>query len=377
MNFRYFFAALFFTTFLQFQTQAQLKINDKVYQISGQTNSLEVGTEIKLYSFDPITQTNNELDKAVAKEDGTYNLSFLFENPDLYKVSFGRTQSVMLAIDKGQNDIQLNIEGTKGGFVRIEGSSDSEILQGYETFRKESVARLVHPTYATMREAKGDTKAEVAAVQAYGHASKEHRKELIDYALKNMGTSVALYGTMLRWTGDEEVANLEKLVGDFKAEHPEMPMTEMMENKLNRYKSVALGVIAPEIILPDSTGKTLNINDLKGKYTLIDFWASWCGPCLLQVPDLKEAYDDYHEKGFEIIGVSVDKKGKRWKNTIQKYEMNWPHLSDLKGWESKAARDYNVTFIPFNLLLDEEGRIIAKNLHSAELQEKLAELLGN
>ena len=118
-----------------------------------------------------------------------------------------------------------------------------------------------------------------------------------------------------------------------------------------------------------------NLNELLGKYTLIDFWASWCSPCLLQVPDLKEAYNNYHEKGFEIIGISVDSKEKRWKSAIRKYDMNWPHLSDLKGWKSKASEDYNVTFIPFNMLLDENGKIIAKNLHSNELQDKLNELL--
>ena len=369
---------IFITSTLLFQSkiQAQQRHSENIYTLSGKVDSLAAGAIITLSSYDPISQESKELDKATLSEKGTYNLSFLFQHADLFKVSFGKTQSVLVAIDKGQKEVILNVEGKKKGYVETKGSPDSEILLGYEAFRKESLSRLISPTYATMRAAKGDAEKEVAAVQAYGHASELHRKELIDYALKNIGTSIALYGSVLRWTGDEEIGNLEKLVSDFKAVHPDLPMTKVMEEKLNRFKQVAIGVIAPSIELPDTSGVMKTMDNLKGKYTLVDFWASWCGPCLLQVPDLKKAYGNYQDKGFEIIGVSVDAREKRWKTAIKKYDMNWPHLSDLEGWKSTAARDYNVTFIPFNILIDEEGKIIAKNLHSAALQEKLKELFG-
>jgi peroxiredoxin len=348
-----------------------------IYNITGTVDSLDVGTTVLLYKFDPITQSTKELDKSPIAKDGSYDLSFLFQEADLFQVRFGRAQSVLLAIDKGQQNIKLEVEGKKKGYVRIEGSPDSELLQGYEAFRGESLARLITPTYATMRDAKGDTEKEVAAVQAYGHASEEHRSELIDYALKNMGTSVALYGTVLRWTGDKEIENLEILVNNFKKAHPDLTMTKVMEDKLNRFKNMAIGVVAPDFSLPDSAGTVFTRKDLNAKYTLLDFWASWCSPCLLQVPDLKKAHDIYHEKGFDIVGISVDKDKRRWQSAIKRFDMNWLHLSDLKGWRSQTARDYNVTFIPFNLLIDANGKIIGKNLHSAALQGKLKELLGD
>lgn len=356
--------------------QAQQKHSTNIYNITGKVDSLAAGTTVVLFNFDPITQSTKELDKSPIKEDGSYDLSFLFQEADLFQVRFGRAQTVLLAIDEGQQHIRLDVAGKKKGSVRIEGSADSELLQGYEAFRAESLARLITPTYATMRDAKGDTEKEVAAVQAYGHASEAHRIELIDYALKNMGTSVALYGTVLRWTGDSALDNLEILVNNFKKAHPDLMMTKVMEDKLNRFRNIAIGVVAPDFSLPDTSGTLMTRKDLKGKYTLLDFWASWCSPCLLQVPDLKNAYDNFHQKGFDIVGISVDKDERRWKSAIKCFEMNWPHLSDLKGWKSETARDYNVTFIPFNLLIDAEGRIIGKNLHSAELQAKLRELLG-
>ncbi|RMF32556.1 MAG: TlpA family protein disulfide reductase [Bacteroidetes bacterium] len=153
-------------------------------------------------------------------------------------------------------------------------------------------------------------------------------------------------------------------------------MTHAMQAKLERFKKVALGAPAPALTLPDTSGQEHKLHELRGTVTLLDFWASWCSPCLRQIPDLKEAYAKWHERGFEIIGISVDSKAERWKAAIRKYEMNWPQLSDVKGWASRAAAEYNVTFIPFNFLLDAEGRILAKNLHSGALDAKLAELLG-
>jgi peroxiredoxin len=348
------------------------------YSISGQVENPVDSGIVTLSLFDPVTQKKTELSTNMMDTSGHYQLSFDFTEPDLFRLDFPNRQSVMLVIGEGQKDIKVNVEGKRNGNVEIIGSEDSEKLLGYDIFRNDSNKRLIKPAYDAMRAAtdKGDTQGEVEAVQAYGKASYEHRKELIDYSMDNIGNSIALYGTMLRWTGDDEVEKLEKLVKDFEKAHPNLTMTSVMVDKVARYKKVAIGAIAPDFTLADTSGNNLNLKDLKGKYTLLDFWASWCSPCLLQVPDLKEAYGMYHEKGFEIVGVSVDSKGDRWKKAINKYEMNWPHVSDLKGWGSETAADYNVTFIPFNMLIDSEGKIIAKNLHSKELQGKLAELFS-
>lgn len=348
------------------------------YQISGMVENPVDSGMITLSLFDPITQEKTELASNMMDSIGNYLLSFEFTEPDLFRLDFPNRQSVMLVVGEGQKEIKVNVEGKRNGNVEISGSEDSQKLLGYDIFRNDSNKRLIRPAYDAMRAATeaGDTKGEVEAVLAYSKASNDHRKELIDYTKDNIGTSLAFYGTMLRWTGDDEVSKLENLVSDFEKVHPNLKMTKVMKDKVARYKKVAIGAVAPEFTLPDTAGNDMNINDLKGKYTLLDFWASWCSPCLLQVPDLKEAYDVYHDKGFEIVGVSVDSKGDRWKKAIEKYEMNWPHVSDLKGWGSETASDYNVTFIPFNMLIDSEGKIIAKNLHSKELQSKLAELFS-
>ena len=361
------------------ESTSQPNEENNTYKISGTVENTDEDGQIILSLFDPVSQNKTALDTTSIDDNKKYELEFEFNEADLFRVDFPNKQYVMLAIDKGQNNITLNAEGKRNGAVEIIGSPDSKKLLEYDSFRAESNARLIKPTYDAMRAA-GETNSnpeeEIKAVDAYVKASKVHRKELIDFTEKNIGTSVALFGTVLRWTGDEEVARLDKLVTEFKAVHPDLKMTKVMEDKVNRYKKVAIGVKAPSIAENDSSGVVVNLNEAKGKVTLIDFWASWCGPCLRQIPDLKDAYALYHKKGFEIFGVSVDSKGDKWKASIDKYEMDWPNVSNLKGWGSEAAADYNVTFVPFNVLLDEQGNIIAKNLHSKELQGKLAELLN-
>jgi len=148
-----------------------------------------------------------------------------------------------------------------------------------------------------------------------------------------------------------------------------------MEEKVSRYRSVAVGSTIPALVQNDTTGTAIDIEDHLGTYTLIDFWASWCSPCILQIPDIKDALSQYGDRGFAVFGVSFDSNADRWKSAIVKHELDWPHVSDVEGWQSQQATDFNVTFIPFNLLVDSEGKIVAKNLHSKTLLGKLDELL--
>lgn len=351
--------------------------NDNQYVISGVITEAEDGGDIVLSIFDPISQTKTEIGSTTTNAEGRYSLEYTYKEPDLYRLDIYKKQSVMLVIGEGQHNIQLDADGISKGKVVIKGSLDSKLLQSYDNFRLESNARLVKPTYTAMREASKseDHEAEIEAVESYAHASEAHRVELLDFTEQELRHSIALYGSMLRWTGDEEIERLDNLVKAFKAKHPDLKMTKVMEDKVDRFRSVALGAITPNITLPDSAGILTNLKDIKGEYTLIDFWASWCGPCLLQIPDLKDAYDEFGNLGFEILGVSIDNNESRWLKAIQKYDMQWPQLSDLKGWGSEAAADYNVTFIPFNVLIDNNGKIIAKNLHSKALNKKLHELL--
>ncbi len=145
-----------------------------------------------------------------------------------------------------------------------------------------------------------------------------------------------------------------------------------------REKATQVGGTAPNFSASTPDGKTLSLNDIKGKITLIDFWASWCGPCRRENPNVVKVYKEFHDKGLEIISVSLDRNGQkdRWIKAIEDDKMTWHHISNLKYWQDPIAKMYNVRGIPATFLLDAEGKIIAKNLRGPALGDKVAELLN-
>jgi peroxiredoxin len=144
----------------------------------------------------------------------------------------------------------------------------------------------------------------------------------------------------------------------------------------NAEASTAIGAFAPDLSFPSPDGKTIKLSELRGKIVLLDFWASWCGPCRRENPSVVAAYNKFKDKGFTIYSVSLDQDGGKWKAAIDQDGLLWPnHVSDLGGWQSAPARIYGVNSIPAQFLLDKDGKIIAKNLRGEQLEQKLAELL--
>ena len=155
------------------------------------------------------------------------------------------------------------------------------------------------------------------------------------------------------------------------------PGREKVKKLLASYELRHPGLMYKELTMEDLNGKQVKLSDWvgKGKYVFVDFWASWCGPCRKEMPNVVEAYNRYKNKGLEIVGVSFDSNKLQWSAAVEKLGMTWPQMSDLKGWECAAAKVYGIRSIPSNILIDPQGKIVAMDLRGSKLQTVLAELI--
>jgi len=175
---------------------------------------------------------------------------------------------------------------------------------------------------------------------------------------------------------DRDLAEVEKMYEGLTPRIKNAYLGRKLKTSIDNIKKTSIGSVAPDFTLQAPDGKDVSLSDYRGKIVLLDFWASWCGPCLREVPNVKKVYDKFHDKGFEILSVSLDDKKDNWVNAIEKNDLNWGHVSSLKGWSCPVAKLYNVSGVPAMLLLDKEGKIVATKLRGDLLMEKVAEQFG-
>lgn len=167
----------------------------------------------------------------------------------------------------------------------------------------------------------------------------------------------------------------KRLLKKYESTYPKL--IAPLKKKINTTTGFGQGEIAPDFVQKTPDGEDLKLSDLRGKIVLVDFWASWCGPCRRENPHVKKLYEKYNHRGFEILGVSLDRTKASWERAIKQDGLEWEHVSDLKGWKNEVAKMYSVSSIPHTILLDQEGRIIARKLRSPQLEQVLAEIFGS
>lgn len=314
------------------------------------------------------------IDTFTLADDNSFKETLEVKEPGFYRLNLYGQQYAMLVLDNEDVHIQADMSSQEP--VKIEGSEDTDylveinrIIQG-----NQQEVRALEEQFLEAR--KNDEQARMKALQAEYMAMEEKKREQVKEAMRGMNSSIAqIYGVnYLDKEGDFPF--LDSLAIRLKNDLPESKYVKDFTQGVEAMRATVVGQVAPEISLPNPEGEVKKLSDLRGNIVMIDFWAAWCGPCRRENPNVVKVYEKYKDKGFEIYGVSLDRKKEDWVKAIEKDNLTWTQVSDLSYFNSEAARDYSVNAIPATVLLDKEGRIIARNLRGEALEQKLAEIFG-
>jgi peroxiredoxin len=261
--------------------------------------------------------------------------------------------------------------------------SGSKLNDDYKAFHEVLKPALVKfdqmmaAFYALPAEQQGSAEAQSNIREKYRAINAEQRQVLAGYIKKNPSNPVSLDALKAYGGNEPDINDVEPLLNIISPSVKQTMAARSYTTFISNLKITAIGSLAPDFTQNDPNGKPIRLSSFRGKYVLLDFWASWCGPCRQENPNVVAVYNQYKDKNFTVFGVSLDRPDakKAWLKAIENDKLTWTQVSDLKYWKNAAAVQYRVSAIPQNFLIDPNGKIIAKNLRGDDLRSKLAELI--
>ena len=317
------------------------------------------------------------VDSAKIANDGTFTISTEIKESGYYRLKIANGQFIHLILQK-QDQVTINADAnTFATAYEVSGSKPTIALKKLTDHVQVSMQKTT-ALEQQFNDARNSNRPNLDSLQKalqaeYMILMAQREQDVKSFIDTNTG-SLALLSAIGYLDAEQNFETYKKVSDDLSPKYPNVQYVTDLSTKVKEMSKIAIGSEAPDIAMKNPDGVTIALSSLRGKYVLIDFWAAWCGPCRAENPHLVKVYDKYKDKNFEIFGVSLDANRDAWLKAIKDDKLPWVQVSDLQRWNSPVVRLYNISGIPFSVLLDPQGKIIAKGLRSAALDQQLSQI---